>query len=177
MTSKKRFILSVDEKQVILPEALIPKNTKAFVYELQEDGRIILSPLNATSVDSPDIPENRTKLNEVGTDFPNVLDFEACRTRLKSQTVKRRKAIPVSEPEKADIPAEGTRFVKLYLFSSRLEAEMVGEILKQAEIPYLIQSEDIGIFGPGAAPVPGGARIAVRKADLEYARIILSGLI
>lgn len=58
-----------------------------------------------------------------------------------------------------------------------MEAEMAGEILKQAEIPYLIQSEDIGIFGPGAGPAPMGARLMVRQDDLQDAKVLLSGLI
>lgn len=56
-----------------------------------------------------------------------------------------------------------------------MEAEMAGEILKEAEIPYLIQSEDIGIFGPGASPAP--ARLMVRKGDHGDASILLTGLI
>lgn len=68
-------------------------------------------------------------------------------------------------------------FILLHRFSSRMEAEMAGEILKQAEIPYLIQSEDIGIFGPGAGPAPMGARLMVRQDDLQDAKVLLSGLI
>ena len=58
-----------------------------------------------------------------------------------------------------------------------MEAEMAGEVLKQAEIPYLIQSEDIGIFGPGASPAPAGARLLVPQEDLQDAEILLAGLI
>lgn len=68
-------------------------------------------------------------------------------------------------------------FILLHRFPSRMEAEMAGEILKQAEIPYLIQSEDIGIFGPGAGPAPMGARLMVRQDDLPDAKVLLSGLI
>ena len=68
-------------------------------------------------------------------------------------------------------------FTLLNLFPSRMEAEMAGEILKQAEIPYIIQSEDIGLFGPGASPAPAGARLLVREADLDDAKSLLSGLI
>lgn len=68
-------------------------------------------------------------------------------------------------------------FVLLYRFSSRMEAEMAGEILKQAEIPFLIQSEDIGIFGPGSSPAPAGARLLVYQEDLQDAKVLLSGLI
>lgn len=68
-------------------------------------------------------------------------------------------------------------FVVLYLFPSRIEAEMAGEILKEAEIPYLIQSEDIGLFGPGGSPAPAGARLMVRKEDIEDAKVLLTGLV
>lgn len=68
-------------------------------------------------------------------------------------------------------------FILLHRFPSRMEAEMAGEILKQAEIPYLIQSEDIGIFGSGAGPAPMGARLMVRQDDLQDAKVLLSGLI
>lgn len=68
-------------------------------------------------------------------------------------------------------------FILLHRFPSRMEAEMAGEILKQAEIPYLIQSEDIGIFGPGAGPAPMGARLMVRQDDLQDAKVLLSGMI
>ena len=68
-------------------------------------------------------------------------------------------------------------FMLLYLFPSRMEAEMAGEILKQAEIPFLIQSDDIGLFGPGATPAPAGARLLVREIDLDDAKALLSGLI
>lgn len=68
-------------------------------------------------------------------------------------------------------------FIPLHRFPSRMEAEMAGEILKQAEIPYLIQSEDIGIFGPGASPAPSGARLLVHQEDLQDAKILLSGLV
>lgn len=67
--------------------------------------------------------------------------------------------------------------ILLHRFPSRMEAEMAAEILKQAEIPYVIQSEDIGIFGPGAAPAPTGARLMVPPEDLEDAKVLLSGLI
>jgi len=54
---------------------------------------------------------------------------------------------------------------------------MAAEILKQAEIPYLIQSEDIGIFGPGGSPAPAGARLLVSREDLQDAKALLAGLI
>ncbi len=68
-------------------------------------------------------------------------------------------------------------FVALHDFSSRVEAEMAGEILEQAGIPFLIQSEDIGIFGPGGGPAPTGAQLLVRLEDLPDATTLLTGLI
>lgn len=70
-----------------------------------------------------------------------------------------------------------SNFVLLHLFPSRMDAEMAGELLKEAEIPFIIQSEDIGLFGPGATPAPAGARLMVQKNDLEDARVLLTGLI
>ncbi len=181
MISKKRLILSLDQNKLVLPQALIPKNTKAFIYEQFEDGRIVLSPLSTSAGDLFLTPEAE-KQHQVQTHFPNVIDFRESRLRLKNQDRKDPKPAKkiqkkAAQAESAEQSVVDTRFVKLCHFSSRLEAEMLGEILKQAEIPYLIQSEDIGIFGPGAAPVPGGVRIVVRKADLEYAQLTLSGLI
>lgn len=178
MTSKKRLVLSVDQNKLILPQSLIPENVTSFLYEQYEDGRIVLSPLPASSEGSLPISASQ-KANQSQPSFSNVIDFRESRLRLKNQTQRNKKASETAEAQatsKTSLDLEGG-FVKLCLFSSRLEAEMLGEILKQADIPYLIQSEDIGIFGPGAAPAPGGARIVVRKADFEYAKRTLSGLI
>jgi len=174
MASKKRLTIRVDQNRLVLPQALISEKTEAYTCELQADGRIVLSPVAAAASDKivkPAEPLQRP------TDFPNVIDFRESQARLKKPMQKNKKAPKVSKTKTEDTSGSETGFVKLHLFPSRLEAEMVGEILKQAEIPYLIQSEDIGIFGPGAAPAPGGARLRVRKADLEYAKVILAGLI
>ena len=176
MRSKKRLILPLHQNGLVLPQAFIPKNTEAFVCDLQEDGRLMLSPV-AASAEGPSKNSASSTPLAPAADFPNVIDFQEGRVRLKKQTRQKKKAAEVSKSEEARRAGTRTDFVKLHLFSSRMEAEMVGEILKQAEIPYLIQSEDIGIFGPGASPAPGGARIGVRRADLEDARIMLSGLI
>ncbi|VAX32043.1 hypothetical protein MNBD_NITROSPIRAE01-1870 [hydrothermal vent metagenome] len=181
MASTKRLILSLDQNKFVLPQALIPEDTKAFMCEQFEDGRIVLSPLSASMEDLL-LSDEAGKQHDVQTRFPNVIDFRESRIRLKNQQQKaglasKTKQSEVLQTELAEKSAEDTRFVKLCHFSSRLEAEMLGEILKQAEIPYLIQSEDIGIFGPGAAPVPGGVRIAVRKADIHDAQRALAGLI
>lgn len=68
---------------------------------------------------------------------------------------------------------EKSRFIQLSVFPSRLEAEMAGEILGRVEIPFLIQSDDIGIFGPGAVPAPSGAKLLVREEDFSEAESLL----
>lgn len=53
-------------------------------------------------------------------------------------------------------------FVEIARFPSRLEAETIGHALDQHGIPFLVQSDDIGIFGPGmTALTPSGARLLV----------------
>jgi hypothetical protein len=83
----------------------------------------------------------------------------------------------VQSPSMKEHPLKNNDFVVLHFFPSRIEAEMAEEILKEAEIPCLIQSEDIGLFGPGAGPTPGGARLMVRKGDVEDAKALLTGLL
>lgn len=47
-------------------------------------------------------------------------------------------------------------------FPSRLEAEAVGHALDQYEIPFVVQSADVGMFGPGMTGwSPEGARLLV----------------
>jgi len=53
-------------------------------------------------------------------------------------------------------------YVEIARFASRLEAETVGHALDQYGIPFLIQSHDIGMFGPGhMGRTPGGAGLRV----------------
>ena len=50
-------------------------------------------------------------------------------------------------------------YVEIARFNSRLEAEAIGHALDQYDIPFLVQSPDIGRFGPGCAggaPGPAG---------------------
>ena len=61
-------------------------------------------------------------------------------------------------------------------FRTMLEAEMAAGLLRDAEIPYLIQSAE----GIGVVPVPGGATIMIRRGDfpravraLGYPRLVL----
>jgi hypothetical protein len=67
-------------------------------------------------------------------------------------------------------------YTKLRTFSSRMEAEMAAELLKKAQIPFIIQSEDTGIFGPGNMPSPRGARLLVQREDVKRARVLLKGI-
>lgn len=102
-----------------------------------------------------------------------VIDFKRFQT--KQQERSRKRSLTGEETRKN--PKKGKTFVQVHLFPSRMEAEMLGEILGQSDIPYFIQSEDIGLFGPGAGPSPGGAKLIVRKNDLEEAKTLLTGLI
>jgi len=53
-------------------------------------------------------------------------------------------------------------FKEVARFNSRLEAEAVGHALDQYSIPFLVQSADIGMFGPGMAGwSPQGAGLLV----------------
>jgi len=67
-------------------------------------------------------------------------------------------------------------YTKLRTFSSRMEAEMVAELLKKAQIPFIIQSEDTGIFGPGNMPSPRGALLLVPREDVKRALVLLKGI-
>lgn len=62
------------------------------------------------------------------------------------------------------------RFVEVAKFSSRLEAETVGHALDQFDIPFLVQSPDVGMFGPGMSGfTPQGASLMVpedRRAEV-----------
>jgi hypothetical protein len=47
-------------------------------------------------------------------------------------------------------------------FNSRLEAEAIGHALDQYSIPFLVQSSDVGMFGPGMTGwSPQGASLLV----------------
>lgn len=49
------------------------------------------------------------------------------------------------------------KFVELAKFDSRLEAETIGHALDQYDIPFLVQSAGVGMFGlgmVGKSPVP-----------------------
>ncbi len=68
-------------------------------------------------------------------------------------------------------------FVEIAVFSSRLEAEAIGHALDQYEIPFLVQSHDVGMFGPGMVGTsPAGARLCVPGDRVEEVRELLSCL-
>ena len=62
-------------------------------------------------------------------------------------------------------------YTEIAWFSSRIEAETIGHALDQYDIPFLVQSSDIGVFGPGMTGLsPAGARLCVpedRVAEVE----------
>ena len=66
-------------------------------------------------------------------------------------------------------------FVEIARFNSRLEAESIGHALDQYEIPFLVQSADVGMFGPGMVGTsPAGARLLVPENKLEEVRELLN---
>jgi len=65
-------------------------------------------------------------------------------------------------------------FVEIARFNSRLEAETIGHALDQFDIPFLVQSADIGMFGPGMIGTsPAGAQLLVPADSAEAARELL----
>ncbi len=67
-----------------------------------------------------------------------------------------------------------TEFVEIARFDSRLEAETIGHALDQFDIPFFIQSHDIGMFGPGhMGRTPGGAGLCVPAEKAEEASELL----
>ncbi len=67
------------------------------------------------------------------------------------------------------------KFVELASFDSRLEAEAIGHALDQYDIPFLVQSAPVGIFGigmMGRSPVP--VKLCVPDDRLDEVRELLS---
>ncbi len=65
-------------------------------------------------------------------------------------------------------------YVEIARFDSRMEAEAIGHALDQYDIPFLIQSHDIGMFGPGhMGRTPGGAGLRVPTDCAEKAKELL----
>lgn len=66
-------------------------------------------------------------------------------------------------------------FVEVAVFPSRLEAETIGHALDQYDIPFLIQSHDVGMFGPGMTGItPGGASLRVPADRVDEVRELLT---
>ncbi len=174
MTTKNKRIVFVNENRMTLPKGLIPNDVTMFEYERKEDGRIVLTPFSKASSLSSDFNNSHQERNGLPK-LGKVIDFHREKAIRRHHSGK--KEMGAHQDKSKEGIGNEDPFVGLHLFPSRLEAEMTGEILKQSDIPFLIQSEDIGIFGPGASPAPGGARLVVRKADLEAAKSLLAGLI
>jgi len=171
MATQEKRIIEIDENKITLPADLIPKNITRFSIEAMTDGRLVLNPIAPGSQvfsGSPTLSQTIDKTRGLA----EIVDIRIGRKRTKKAEPKKQR-----QEKDEDNFSSGDHFVSLHHFSSRMEAEMIGEILKQSELPFLIQSEDIGIFGPSAAPAPGGARLVVRRTDLQYARTLLAGLI
>jgi len=67
------------------------------------------------------------------------------------------------------------KYVEIARFSSRLEAETVGHALDQYDIPFVVQSPDIGIFGPGMTGAsPLGASLRVPEDRVEEVEELLT---
>lgn len=72
-------------------------------------------------------------------------------------------------------------FVEVARFNSRLEAETIGHALDPHGIPFLVESPDIGMFGPGmigASPVGASLKVPsdrVREVE-ELLRCVIAPL-
>ena len=68
-------------------------------------------------------------------------------------------------------------FQEVARFPSRLEAETVGHALDQYDIPFMVQSGDVGMFGPGMTGwSPEGARLLVPADRVQEVLELLSCL-
>ena len=67
------------------------------------------------------------------------------------------------------------RFQEVAWFGSRMEAETIGHALDQYDIPFVVQSGDTGMFGPGMIGTsPVGASLLVPEDCLERVAELLS---
>ena len=65
-------------------------------------------------------------------------------------------------------------YVEIAVLPSRLEAETIGHALDQHDIPFLVQSHDVGMFGPGMTGfTPDGARLLVPVDRVDEVRELL----
>ena len=68
-------------------------------------------------------------------------------------------------------------FEEVARFPSRLEAETIGHALDQYDIPFMVQSADVGMFGPGMTGwSPEGARLLVPADRVQEVLELLSCL-
>lgn len=66
-------------------------------------------------------------------------------------------------------------YTEIAWFNSRIEAEVVGHALDQYDIPFLVQSGDTGMFGPGmVGRSPVGASLLVPDEHVEEVRELLN---
>lgn len=66
------------------------------------------------------------------------------------------------------------QWVKLHTFNAQFEADMLIEILNQADIPTLVQGPEAGIYGFGfGGATAKGVTIKVPSDRLEEARQLL----
>ena len=65
-------------------------------------------------------------------------------------------------------------YTEVAWFNSRIEAETVGHALDQYDIPFMVQSGDTGMFGPGMiGRSPVGASLLVPEEHLDEVRELL----
>ena len=66
-------------------------------------------------------------------------------------------------------------YTEVARFGSRLEAEAIGHALDQYDIPFMIQSGDTGMFGPGMVGwSPEGATLLVPEDRLDEVKDLLN---
>ena len=67
------------------------------------------------------------------------------------------------------------KFREIAWFGSRVEAETIGHALDQYDIPFLVQSGDTGMFGPGMIGTsPVGASLLVPEERVAEVTELLS---
>ena len=71
--------------------------------------------------------------------------------------------------------ADTPEMVEIARFPSRIEAESVGHALDQYGIPFVVRSDDVGIYGPGMTGwSPQGASLWVASRQADEVRELLS---
>lgn len=69
-------------------------------------------------------------------------------------------------------------YVEIARFESRIEAETIGHALDQYDIPFMVQSADVGMFGPGMVGwSPAGAALLVPEDRVEQVRELLTCIV